>query len=372
MIHGIRYTAPVFDGSGYAEAARNHILALHSAGVSVTINPTSCESARPDLGESGKILESLVNRDIEFDINLIKMTPEFFKDHYLEGKINVFYTPWETSRIHPIWTKYCNDMQGGLVSCRWNLGVFQNSGVTVPLRVQNYCMPEIPTQQTSIGIDGLFEQTYKFLSVFQWTERKNPVDLLKAYWLAFEPGDDVVLILKTYKSNHSTDQQNQIRQEIMDLKVNMPRDYYAPVYFIGDLLSSHQMHSLYEFCDCFVLLDRGEGFGLPHLTAAAHGKPVISTDTGGTSDFLNKDNSYRVQCFMSPVCGMPWIPWYRGDQLWAQPDVQHAADQMLAVYNNRENARAKGEKARQEIHRLLSWNRIAENTVRNLESIKEG
>ena len=43
VIKGIKYTAPVLDNSGYAKAARGNILALHKAGVPVTVNPISFE-----------------------------------------------------------------------------------------------------------------------------------------------------------------------------------------------------------------------------------------------------------------------------------------------------------------------------------------
>jgi len=42
-IKGIKYTGPVFDGSGYAQAVRCNIMALYSAGIPLTVNPISVE-----------------------------------------------------------------------------------------------------------------------------------------------------------------------------------------------------------------------------------------------------------------------------------------------------------------------------------------
>ena len=64
-IKGIRYTAPIFDSSGYSKAARGNILALHAAGTPLNLNPISFEAARPDLGKDGEILRSLVNNNVE-------------------------------------------------------------------------------------------------------------------------------------------------------------------------------------------------------------------------------------------------------------------------------------------------------------------
>jgi hypothetical protein len=57
-IRGIKYTSPLFDGSGYAEASRQYILALHKMGIPITLEPISFEPARPDLGETGRVLKS--------------------------------------------------------------------------------------------------------------------------------------------------------------------------------------------------------------------------------------------------------------------------------------------------------------------------
>ena len=77
-INGIKYTAPIFDGSGYAEASRQYILALHRMGIPLTLEPVSFEPARPDLGETGRILESLVDKKIPYNIKIMHLTPEHY------------------------------------------------------------------------------------------------------------------------------------------------------------------------------------------------------------------------------------------------------------------------------------------------------
>ena len=70
-IQGIKYLAPIFDNSGYAEAARQYILALHKMGIPITLERISFEPARPDLGETGRILNSLVDSIDSWYINEI-------------------------------------------------------------------------------------------------------------------------------------------------------------------------------------------------------------------------------------------------------------------------------------------------------------
>ena len=55
-LKGIKYIAPVFDTSGYAQASRGYILALNKLGVPLTLESVSFENiSPPNLGEDGKI-----------------------------------------------------------------------------------------------------------------------------------------------------------------------------------------------------------------------------------------------------------------------------------------------------------------------------
>ena len=70
-ITGIKYTAPMLDNSGYAQASRGNILALHKLGVPLTLNPISFEQLRPDLGEAGGVIDGLIGKKIDYNINII-------------------------------------------------------------------------------------------------------------------------------------------------------------------------------------------------------------------------------------------------------------------------------------------------------------
>ena len=135
-ILGIKYIAPLFDSSGYAKAARGNILALHKLGVPLTIKPISFEKIHPELGEDGKILKSLVDKTIDYNIVLIHSTPEFWAKFNEPSKTMVGYTIWETTKLHPDWVPYINNgAQKVLVGCQWNREVFRDSGVTIPIGV---------------------------------------------------------------------------------------------------------------------------------------------------------------------------------------------------------------------------------------------
>jgi glycosyltransferase involved in cell wall biosynthesis len=58
--------------------------------------------------------------------------------------------------------------------------------------------------------------------------------------------------------------------------------------------NDYEVADFYRACDIFVYPSLLEGFGLPPLEAMACGIPVISSDCGGTADFLSESNALVV------------------------------------------------------------------------------
>jgi glycosyltransferase involved in cell wall biosynthesis len=364
-IKGIKYTGPIFDGSGYAQACRGNIMALLSLGVPVTLNPISFEKIKPDLGEEGEVLKPLVGKKIDYNVNLIHSTPEFWEKNKEEGGANVGYTIWETSRLHPAWPEYINsNVDMCLVGCEWNIEVFRNSGVTIPMGVVPHGIkPEDYEACDPFHVQGLDKDAYVFYSIFQWTERKNPLDMIKAYWYAFQNDENVALVLKTYRSDYSDAEKDAIRTTLKRLRQVTIMDKYPPIYLIPNMLTGEEMCGLHARGDCYVSLDRGEGFGLGPFAAGASGNPIIVTGFGGTTEYAKPDNSYLVDYTLEPVFGMPWSPWYRGNQLWARPNVLDGAEKMRHVYENQDEAKEIGQKLKKHISENFNWNAIGQRII---------
>jgi len=367
----VEYTAPITDGSGYARAARANIKALIDAGVEVTLNPISFEEASPDLGEFGKkYIYPNIRRDVIPTHQIIHTTPEFWEKYRKPGIPTINYTIWETTRLHKDWPKYINNNTDVLVvGCEWNVKVFRDSGVTVPI----YSLPHpvriegLPPKPFDIA--GVPDDAFVFYNINQWTERKNPLANIISYWRAFTPEDNVALVLKTYRSDYSEGEKNAIRDTIRRLKKLSPADYHPPIYLILDMLSEDEIDSLHMRGDCYVSLDRGEGFGLSTATAGAFGKPVIATGFGGALEYLKEDNSYLVDYVLEPVRSMPWCPWYRLEQDWAYPSQVHGAELMRKVYDNREEAAEKGRLLKGYIETNLSYEAIGKRFKEIIESV---
>ena len=367
----ILYKSPIMDGSGYARASRDYVLALHRLGVPITVEPMSFENTRPDLGENGNIIKSLINKNIDYNVVITHSTPEFWKDKVEEGKLNLGYTIWECTKIHKEWPGFINkSVDKCMVATDWNVDVFKKCGVTVPICSIPHIADQVDVDKVeTYDISGIADSTYVFGFVGQWQERKNPIALLKAYWYAFQKGEDVALVIKSYRSDYSEEEKEAIRITISRLKTITNFDTYPKVYFISDMLSEDEIRGLYKRLDCYVSLDRGEGWGLSTFNSGVFGKPVIATGFGGATAYLNKDNSYLVNYTMAPIFGMPWAHWMTSDQLWASVDIYGGSMSMREVFNNQDEAKKKGNLLQSSINKKFNYKIVGNKILKEIEEL---
>lgn len=365
-----RNGCPLWCGnSGYGEASRGYVLALHKMGVPITASPISFEEIRPVNEKYGGTLASLINKPIDYNIVITHATPHHFGPHKEVGKTNIGYTVWETTKLPPDWVEMMNKTDKILTSCSWNADVYKESGVNVPVGVVPHGIEMAEFDGIKpYNIKAINDDTFVFYDIFQFMERKNPTSLVRAYWHAFQNNENVALVLKTYRTNHSEKDKAMIRETMKRLKKVTPMpNPHAKVYMILDLLSRNEILGLHTRGNCFASLDRGEGFGLNGFTAGACGTPIIITGFGGALEYAKPDNSYLVNYTLQPVFGMLWGPWYTGDQLWAASDIHQASQLMKKVYENKEEAKQKGANLKKYIAENFTWERVAQKMVKEIE-----
>ena len=404
-IKGIKYLGPIFDGSGYAGAGRNYIIALLSQGVPITIDPVRWDRTPPRLDEKElRILHSLVGKEIDYNIVIHHVVPANLtspphewvdrtgKNTLVEpGKFNILNTVWETDKFHQPWVDLINhNADAVIVPCEWNKEVFERSGVKIPVIKIPHCIeprkyikrayPEFYTHDA--------KDKFTFYCVGQWASphigsglgsRKRIEDLIRVFKHVFAGVPDVELILKVFGSDNRFTEQAKIQRWIQILfdRINMdlmprkdmsrpPQSRVGNIVFEGNSLSAADMLVLHQRADCFVLFSSGEGFLLPAFEASCVGVPTITTGYGGVLEYLNKKNSYLVDYRLEPVFGFYPAKWYTGDMRWASPDLDHAAKLMKHVYLNPDEARMTGALAQKTVFERFTREKVGAEFVEKL------
>ena len=368
---GIKYVAPIFDNSGYSSASREYILALHKFGIPITVKPFCFETNQKPFGDASKreIINSLVNKDIKYDIVISQLTPDMALKNREEGKHNIVYFAWETSRVHPEWVDCLNKLDSVFTCCDWNVESIKASGVVkpvykVPHGIDLNKFDNIEKLDLGINID---EKTFIFYNIFQWNPRKNPEGLLRSYFNAFTRDENVLLVLKTYINNGCTNENKFISEQINKIKFDMGLSNYPRVALVTSILSEEQILGLHKSCDCLVSLHNAEGFGLVPFEAGLNGNIVIATGATGNMEYMSKFNSYPVDYRWGYVCGMSsFNRWYMGNGLWAEPSEVHASKLMRYVFENRDEARERCKNLQTYIKETFSWESVAKTMLDNL------
>jgi glycosyltransferase involved in cell wall biosynthesis len=102
-------------------------------------------------------------------------------------------------------------------------------------------------------------------------------------------------------------------------------------------LSSEHLAGLISTWDCMLYLSGGEGFGIPAYEAMACGVPSVYTNYSSHADFC-QHGGYPVRC--------EFIPELAFNIQRSQADVNHAIEQCLHAYYDRETLAEKGRSAR--------------------------
>jgi len=336
----------VFRGnSGYATVNRKHCKALKKLGVDVTVAPfTLAEQVVTDDEEINEMIKKPKSVRRPVIGNIVGDAA-----HHIAGNPRICHTMLECTGIPTEWVVQLNEMDHVFVPSNFCAQMFEESGV-IPTKIS--VIPHgVNSEIFKPGLKPLSlpVKEFSFLSVFEWTERKNPEALLEAYIETFYKNPDVTLILKTYSSGIYD-----IRKSIDMISSKYSASGRPHIQLLDSFLPEDKLARLYNTAQCYVTTSRGEGFGLPELECLSSAVPVIYCNWSGHRDFLNECNAYPVNFKMAPCKTNVNTFYYAGFQ-WAEIDKEHLKAAMYYVYNNYEEAKDKALVGALQCKDIWSW-----------------
>ncbi|MDQ5978818.1 MAG: hypothetical protein QG602_1792 [Verrucomicrobiota bacterium] len=279
---------------------------------------------------------------------------------FRRGRYNIAYWAWELPEFPEAWVHHADHFDE----------IWTPSRFTTEAIAQKVPLPVL-TMPHAIGFtrpQGDFRAKYglpadKFLFLFlydlnSYSERKNPAAVIEAFRRSGLAGRGAALVIKVHNVPRNPDDFTRLREAVASL---------SGTTLITQTLSRTEIYELESACDCFVSLHRAEGFGLAVAECMYLGKPVLSTDWSGTTDFVRPERACPVRASLVTL-EKNHGPYTKG-QVWAEPDVDHAAWWMQQLHGDPALARRLGENARVAIETELSPAVVGARYRRRLEAV---
>ncbi len=280
----------------------------------------------------------------------------------LAGRYNIGYWAWELDPFpdhwrasfepfREIWTpsRFCVDVIGAISP--------------IPVRRVPHAVSVEASPNASRRRFDLPEDAFLVLFMFDYmsfAERKNPRGLVQAFRRAFAGRDDVVLVLKSINAGFDPQAAAALAAEAEGARV-IQLDRYLDRQEVVDLVA---------VCDAYASLHRSEGFGLTLAEAMALGKPVVATHWSGNADFMTPANSFPVG-YRLVTLERDFGPYGAGGR-WAEPDPDHAVEQLRRVVDDRELAAAVGHRAAEDVRSQIGPDAVAALLRRRIATIVRG
>jgi glycosyltransferase involved in cell wall biosynthesis/uncharacterized protein Usg len=351
---------------GVAEAGRAMIRAAKSAQIPVALNEIWVANKRLD----DRTFADEYTTERPYSINLLTVNAdqvtnilqEFGVD-WLKNRYNIGTWYWELPNFpEEFWDAFAPFDEIWVTSSYCAEAIARVSPIPVVKMTYPFTVPtEGKANRQRFGIP---EEAFAFVFSFDYhsfIERKNPMAVIQAFRQAF--GDspnqkEAVLVLKSVEGEHHPEKEMMIRECAKGL----------PVIFVSEHLKRSELGDLFASCDALVSLHRSEGLGLGMAEAMYLGKPVIATAYSGNMDFMDVNTALLVRYKLVEL-QEDYGPYKKGNY-WADPDIDHAAEQMRRLVDDRAFAKQLGCTAREHIHTNHNLEASARDIKARLERIQ--
>lgn len=337
--------------SAYAQQSNMIVPRLRDMGHEVMVFELSNGSRRPYDWEGITILQPahdpLGNDIIEYYVNkygieaVITLVDVWRFDSRIWGKLPWYpFTPIDHKPIPPAVLERLKVARKPIAMTRFGAEEMQKAGfdpLYMPHMVDTSIFhPRTAEQRAAIRKamnipqDAFFAA---FVGVNDSTpNRKGIPEMLAAWKQHLNKYPDSVLYLHTLANgNLPINSIGGVKIEPLITSLSIPRDSIRIVdqqRYQEGMIDQRELADIYAAADVFLLMTRGEGFGVPLVESQACGTPVITTDFAGGSAVSHA--GWRVQWEME---------WSFQDTWRAKPGIMSAVEQLECAYHNARNPR---------------------------------
>lgn len=245
--------------------------------------------------------------------------------HMQVDRPRVLYTMWESTRINDLIIEILNKFKCIIVPNQYNKINLIKQGCTTRIEVVPlFCDTEHFFYKPHIVRDEFV------FGISNEDIRKNIEKVEKCFIKAFAKTNDVKLQIKTTKLNRQIKFCNKnIIHVNKKYTIDELRDWY------------HNINVYISGATC-------EGWGMMQQESMCCGRPIIFTNYGGLSEFVNEKNGFEVN-FKEVFAKASWGD---GGGKWSEFDEEDMVEKMLYVYKNKEEVIEKGKLAAKDAHQF--------------------
>lgn len=281
----------------------------------------------------------------------------------------------------------CNKMDLILVSSEFTKQTFSNVGYEEKDRNGNVVNKIQLTKPIEVLFEGLdiktyfkdpkksglldnIEENFCFLFTGHWLpgnfgeDRKNVATLIRTFLETFNKrGPKPALLLKINKVDYSLLDKEEILKNIrrirnkFDNKENLPNIYILHGEFTNEELNKINNDPKIK---SFISFTKGEGFGRPLLEQAITGKPVITSNWSGHTDFLKPEYNILIGGELKNIHQSASNKFLLKEAQWFNINTEVASKAMKDIFKHYKKYIEKSRKQTQYLKNNYSYNKMTE------------
>jgi glycosyltransferase involved in cell wall biosynthesis len=322
----INYTAPICS-TGYGHAALNILMELVKEN-NVSLFPLGHIEA--DQSTHDTIRQCIENQHtFDYDAPSVRVFHQFDMAHSVGRGPRVGFPIFELDTFNARELHHLKSLDKILVCSSWAKSVIESNGIDVPTYVVPLGVDRNVFNENVKRSRKLEDETCHFLNVGKWEKRKGHDIIAEAFEIAFNPSDNVKLVMHCANPFLTDEEHKEWRSLYENNKLHKENKILMTV---GRLALHTDIARLMQDCDVGVFPARAEGWNLELLEMMSMGKQVIATDYSGHTEFCNSDNTHLISVTdKEPAYDDKW---FFGDGNWASVDVEELARKMYEVYSS--------------------------------------